>query len=112
MFLFIVLMLAALLSAIPLNVLLRVLGDERAQLEGGKSIMAMYLCYGLMFAFWQFLARPQQMVIGIVSVFAGWFLVVFAVVFPMFGMGAKKTLIIALVMATLLSPVGFQLDFR
>ncbi|MFZ2269449.1 MAG: hypothetical protein WAV95_17890 [Azonexus sp.] len=111
MFLFIVLLFAALFSAIPLNVLLRVLGDDRARLEGGKSIMAMYSCYGLVVAYWQFYARPQQVEIGVGAAFLGWFLIVFGVVFAMFGMGAKKTLIIAMVMATLLSPVGFQLAF-
>ena len=95
----------AVISAIPLNILARVLGDERAKWEGGKSIITMFICYGIGAAFMLFYAVPNRAIIPLPLSLLGWFLVIFFVIYTIYGLGAKKTLIIAVAM-TVFTSIG------
>jgi len=109
---FVFLFVVAFFSAIPLNVLARVLGDENARWEGGKSIMTMYVCVALAFAVLRFFAHPYpeghryHLDFGFLPLIVGWLLIVFGVVFTVYGLGAKRTFWIALPTAVITPLVG------
>jgi len=114
---FVFLFAVAFFSAIPLNVLARILGDESARWEGGKSIMTMYVCVALAFAVLRFFAHPSleghryHLDFGFVPLIGGWLLIVFCVVFMVYGQGAKKTFWIALPTAVITPLVGLLFSF-
>jgi len=99
----IIVFVAAVLSAIPLKILARVLGDENAKREGGKSIITMFICYTIAFSFLFFYAAPQKVAISPLLALPAWLTVLFGVIFFTYGLGFRKTLLIAAAMTAVTS---------
>lgn len=88
-------------SAIPLNIMARALGNEKAKWEGGKSIITMFICYCIGGAFYFLYAIPNKLIVNPIFGLLGWLLVLYLVILAIIGMGFKKTAIIAVAMAAL-----------
>jgi hypothetical protein len=101
----ILILIVAVISAIPLNILVRMLGDENAKYEGGKSIITMFICYSIGFAFMLFYMLPNKVSIPLPFSLLAWFSVIFFAIYIIYGLGARKTLIIAVAM-TVLTSIG------
>lgn len=101
----ILIFLLAAISAIPLNILVRLLGDQNAKWEGGKSIITMFICYAIALAFVLFYVLPKGVTIPLPISLVAWFLVIFLVIYTIYGLGTKKTLIIAIAM-TIFTSIG------
>lgn len=95
----------AFISAIPLNILVRMLGDENSKWESGKSIFTMFTCYSIGFAFVLFYMLPNKVGIALPFSLLAWFFVIFFVIYINYGLGTKKTLIVAIAM-TVFTSIG------
>jgi len=96
---------AAFISAIPLSILTRMLSDENARWECGKSFISMFTCYSIGLAFVLFYMLPNKVGIALPFSLLAWFFVIFFVIYINYGLGTKKTLIVAIAM-TIFTSIG------
>lgn len=104
----ILILIVATVSAIPLNILARILGDEEAKLRGGKSIITMYICYSIGMAIVYFYIIPYRVTIPFLLGYLVWFIVIFTIISVTYGLGFKKTLIISIAMTIFTTIANFS----